>query len=386
MQGRKRIWDVLPVTDKRVIWFHAASLGEYEQGRPLMEAWRLAHPEDYILLTFYSPSGFAVDHTGSPADYICYLPADGRKNSQRWFDHWDPKLAVFFKYDMWLHYIKSAREHHVPLGFISVLIRSNQFFLQPWAFFIKKALKLTAFWSCQDDESVKTLLSHGFEDVHLAGDTRVDRVMDLRESYFHDDVISTFVRSEFVLVAGSSWPKEEMMIADLLKHQTGVKVILAPHDTSEKHIQQIEAVFGDYAVRYSLVKRVADVRSYKVLIIDRVGWLSRIYRYGHMAFVGGGFRRGVHNTLEPVAYHLPVAFGPNHKAFFEPKVFIEMGIGFEITSSDDLLSFTQRFKNETNRKEVEKKSAHFFEKQRGATQKNLKLLRYIVQNKRPYST
>lgn len=385
VRGRKRIWEALPSTDKRVIWFHAASLGEYEQGRPVMELWRKEHPNDFILLTFYSPSGFAINHSDAPADYICYLPADGKRNAQRWFDHWDPKLAVFFKYDMWLHYIKTAHENEVPLGFISVLVRSNQFFLKPWASFVKKTLKLAAFWSCQDKASVNTLLSHGFKEVHLAGDTRVDRVMHLRDSEFRDDVMATFVRGELVLIAGSSWPKEEGMIAELLKRETEIKVIMAPHDVSEKHLKNIEANFGNYAIRYSHVSRASDARSYKVLIVDRVGWLSRLYRYGHMAFIGGGFKRGVHNTLEPVAYHLPVAFGPNHQAFHEPNVFLEMGIGYEIHTAEDLWRFVQTHKKEVSRLQVEKNAARFFKNHSGATEKNITLLKYIIQSKRPFS-
>lgn len=385
MHGRKGIWEILPTTNKRVIWFHAASLGEYEQGRPVMELWRKEHPADFILLTFYSPSGFAVSHADAPADYICYLPADGKRNAQRWFDHWDPKLAVFFKYDMWLHYIKTAHENVVPLGFISVLVRPGQFFLKPWASFVKKVLKQATFWSCQDKESVKMLMSHGFEGVHLAGDTRVDRVMHLRNSDFRDDIMATFARGSLVLVAGSSWPKEEAMIAELLKHELDIKVIMAPHDVSEKHMKDIGANFGNYAIRYSQVSKASDVRSYKVLVVDRVGWLSRLYRYGHMAFIGGGFKRGVHNTLEPVAYHLPVAFGPNHQAFHEPNVFLEMGIGYEIRTTDDLLSFVKMHKKEVNRLQVEKNASRFFENHRGATEKNVKLLRYILQSKRPFS-
>lgn len=385
VRGRRNQWQVFPDTTQRVIWFHASSLGEYEQGRPVMELWRKIHPNDFILLTFYSPSGFSVSHNDAPADYVTYLPSDTQRNARRWYAHWDPAMAVFFKYDMWLHYIREARLANVPLGFISVLVRPNHFFLKPWAGFVRRILKQASFWACQDSLSVRLLIQMDFQQVVRTGDTRVDRVVDLRNSYFHNDIIATFSRNEQVLVVGSSWQKEESMVVDLLRKDSAVKVILAPHDISEAHLREIERRFGNRVLRYSQASSLSDVRQYDVLVIDRIGWLSRLYRYGAMAFIGGGFRRGVHNTLEPAAYHIPVAFGPHHHAFFEPGEFIALGVGAEVRTAEDLIAFVANHRSTKKRQEVAAAAEHFFYHQCGASNKNVKLMEEVLSKWRPFS-
>lgn len=385
VRGRRHQWGSLPDTNRRVVWFHASSLGEYEQGRPVMELWRKQHPKDYILLTFYSPSGFSVSHSDAPADFITYLPADGRSNAQKWFAHWDPALVVFFKYDMWLHYVREARAANIPLGFISVLVRPSHFFAKAWGGFARRVLQQAAFWACQDKASAQLLVQMNFQQVVCTGDTRVDRVLDLTKAPFSDDVIATFARNELVLVAGSSWHTEESMIVKLLRAKPNAKVILAPHDVSESHLREVTSRFANRAIRYSSVKSISEVRRYNVLIIDRIGWLSRLYRYGAMALVGGGFRKGVHNTLEPAAYHIPVAFGPRHKAFFEPGEFIALGAGHMVRNADDLVDFVDQYESDVNREQAARAAATFFEDHRGASEKNTAFLNEILRKWRPHN-
>ncbi len=383
IKGRKNQWQKMPDTTKRVVWFHASSLGEYEQGRPVMELWRKQHPTDYILLTFYSPSGFSVSHSDGPADYITYLPADGRRNAQKWYAHWDPAMAVFFKYDMWLHYVREARVANVPLGFISVLVRPTHFFTKPWAGFARRILSQAAFWACQDKASTQLLVGLNFQQVVCTGDTRVDRVVDLSKTEFANDVIETFTRNELVLMVGSSWQAEESMIVKLLQVNPDIKIVLAPHDVSEAHLKELDRRFSNRAIRYSSITNISEVRQYSVLVIDRIGWLSRLYRFADMAFIGGGFRKSVHNTLEPVAYRIPVAFGPRHKTFFEPGAFIALGVGHEVLNAQELIAFVDRYAIKHNRNEAARAADVFFDAHRGASEKNAALLNEILNKWRP---
>ena len=378
VNGRKGIWEKLPVTEKRVIWFHASSLGEYEQGRPIMEAWRVKYPDDYLVLTFYSPSGFAVDHSDTVADYICFLPADGNKNASRWYKHWNPALAVFFKYEFWLHYILQAKNQNIPLGFTSVLVRSNHFFFQPYARFFLKALRNVDFWTCQDKPSANRLTEAGMQNVVVAGDTRIDRVEQIRNMSFSHPFIEKFTKGHYTLIAGSSWSPEENMIIQILPLFPDIKILMAPHDISEGHLQKIENQFRNKSIRLSQTLTPIDLADKQILVIDRIGLLSKLYRYGDIALIGGGFGKGVHNTLEPAAYHIPVCFGPKHTAFIEPGQMISLGFGHSVENSGALKTLLEKYRNEGARQAAKASAQEFFSRHKNTTQKNILQLEKFI--------
>ncbi|MCC5916800.1 MAG: hypothetical protein JJU02_05670 [Cryomorphaceae bacterium] len=374
VEGRRRSWPN-PPEGKRVLWFHAASLGEYEQGRPVMENWKSKHPDDFLLLSFFSPSGFVVSHHDGPADEIVFLPKDTRQNARNWIRHWKPAVVVFFKYDFWLHHINETHDFGVPVGFISVL--KPDFLQKPYADFFLRILRKVDFWTVQDEPTASLLRDAGLKNVVEAGDTRIDRVQNIRDTPFSHEVLANFRKDRFTLVMGSSWPPEEKMLAEVLPQFPSLKVIMAPHDVSEKHLSEIESRFPGETQRLSSVKPGEPI-DFTVLIVDGIGMLSKIYRYGDVAFIGGGFGKSVHNTLEPAVYGLPVFFGPKHEKFLEPGRMIAMGFGHQIDHKDDFFAVLDHYNSKENRKVAKAASEQFFETYSGATCQNISIITKFI--------
>ncbi len=307
------------------LWLHAASLGEFEQGRPLLERVRREHPEAHILLSFFSPSGYEVRKDCPLADTVVYLPFDRPRLVRRFLDAARPRCAVFVKYEFWGNFITELHRRKVPVYLISAIFRPSQIFFRPWGGTFRRILRCYTKIFVQDENSKRLLESVGADKVVVAGDTRFDRVSEIMHNAKDLPEIKEFCgNSEFTLVAGSSWPPDEDVYIDWLHAHPGAKAICAPHEFDGRRLEALLRRFGEGAILYSELKKgavtAADVR---YIIVDCFGLLSSLYRYGDAALIGGGFGVGIHNLNEAAVYGIPVVFGPNHSKFKEAGDLIE---------------------------------------------------------------
>ena len=352
-----------------VVWFHASSLGEFEQGRPLMEAVRRTHPEYQILLSFFSPSGYTVRQDYAGADVVVYLPSDRSSSVRRFLDLARPSKAIFIKYDFWPTMLYELRERGIPTYLISAIFRPDQLFFRPWGKWYLRLLTLFEHLYVQDEDSRQLLQRHGITAVSVAGDTRFDRVIEIANAA--RAIPEAAVLEGKVLVAGSTWPEDEAILLPYFNRLgKEYKLIIAPHEIHEEHLQAIEAQLTRPSIRYSQLQAGAT-GDYDCLIIDCFGLLSSIYRYGRYAWVGGGFGKSVHNTLEAAVYGIPVFFGPEVHKHREVRELIQRGLGFVLHSEEDFAALLQRFDDEAACREVAQQLEHFFAEQRGATEQLL---------------
>lgn len=314
------------------LWVHAASLGEFEQGRPLIERYRREHPDAKILLSFFSPSGYEVRKNYAGADTVVYLPFDTPSCARGFIAAARPACAVFVKYEFWGNYITHLRQAGIPVYIISAIFRPGQIFFRPWGAEFRRILRSYNRIFVQDDNSASLLHGIGIENVTVAGDTRFDRVSDILAARKDLPEIDTFCSgSSFTLVVGSSWPQDEDVYIDWLKAHPDVKAICAPHEFDSQRLDALLRRFGDGAMLYSrFIAEKPSPSSVKYLIIDCFGLLSSLYRYGDMALIGGGFGAGIHNINEAAVYGIPVLFGPKHAKFKEATDLIACGGGFEM--------------------------------------------------------
>jgi len=316
----------------RYIWFHASSLGEFEQGRPLMEQLRRDHPEYKILLTFFSPSGYEVRKDYQGADIICYLPLDTITNARRFLRRIRPEMAFFIKYEFWYNYLHILKHRGVPVYSVSSIFRPDQVFFKWYGRQYGQVLKCFTHFFVQNEVSRELLGKIGITNVSVVGDTRFDRVLQIKEAAKLLPIVETFKSGDAkIFVAGSSWPPDEEIFIRYFKEHPGWKLIIAPHVIGEDHLKQIEKLLEGWSfVRYTQTK--ADDEKLKkadVLIIDCFGLLSSIYHYGEIAYVGGGFGVGIHNVLEAAVWDVPVFFGPNNQKFQEAQGLKSAGGGFD---------------------------------------------------------
>ena len=316
----------------RYVWFHAASLGEFEQGRPLMDRFRELHPEYKILLTFFSPSGYEVRKNYPGADVICYLPFDTPRNVVRFFRCVKPEMVFFIKYEFWLNYIIGCKYHHIPFYSVSSIFRKNKVFFRWYGWGYAHVLKLVRHFFVQDEESAQLLGTRGIRDnVTVVGDTRFDRVIDICHQARPLPLVEKFSQSApLVMVAGSTWAPDEDIIIPYFNTHHNFKLVLAPHVIGEDHLRQIESKLRRPSLRYSQLND-ANVAEADCLIVDCFGLLSSIYRYGQFAYVGGGFGAGIHNVPEAAVYGIPVLIGPKNKGFREAQDMLRLGGCFEVT-------------------------------------------------------
>lgn len=318
--------------DNRPVWIHCSSLGEFEQGRPLIEAMKQQNPDQKILLTFFSPSGYEVCKNCNYADYVFYLPLDTAKNAHDFLHIVMPQRAIFIKYEFWYHFLNYLEKQQIPTFVVSAIFRPNQLFFKPYGKWYCKFLNKFSHLFVQDERSKMLLGSVGIYNVTVGGDTRFDRVLKIANQAKDLPLVEEFCNDQPVLVAGSTWPKDEDFLLHYFNnYPLNYKLIIAPHEVHEARIHEIEAKFGSGSVRYTDAQ-AGQMSQYKVLIINTIGLLSSVYRYGQVAYVGGGFGKGIHNTLEAAAHGVPVIFGPNHKRFREALGLIECGGGFSFTS------------------------------------------------------
>ncbi len=324
-RGRWHLWSKLRAEldpDTRYIWFHAASLGEFEQGRPMMELLRKRYPDKKILLSFFSPSGYEVRKNYEGADIVCYLPADRLGRVRKFLNLVNPELAIFIKYDFWPCFLLELERRQIPTYLISAIFRPEQLFFKPFGRPYLRLLRCFEHLFVQNEESVALLRRHGVEHVTLSGDTRFDRVLAISKQDFNHPVLEAFAQSvdssQYVFIAGSSWPNDEEIIVPYFNRHSEMKLILAPHEISKERILQLIS----YIRRpFQLLSEasVESVSSCDCLIVDSFGLLSSLYRFADIAYIGGGFGRGIHNTLEAAVYGLPVIFGPRYEKFQEAK-------------------------------------------------------------------
>lgn len=320
-------------TNARYVWFHASSLGEFEQGRPLMERIRQRHPEYKIVLTFFSPSGYEVRHNYEGADIVCYMPFDTPRNARRFVKMLRPEKAFFIKYEFWKNFIDELARSGCEIYSVSSIFREGQIFFRSYAKPYSKVLHRFTRLYVQNDESRRLLENIGVGSVSVTGDTRFDRVTDIRNAAKDVATAGAFAQgADSVLVAGSSWEPDEDIIIPYFNSHPGMKLILAPHVVSETHIARILQALKRPALRITQAEG-KDPAQYDCLIVDTYGMLSSIYRYGSVAYVGGGFGVGIHNVPEAAVYGVPVIIGPNHHKFREAEALLQLGGCFEITSA-----------------------------------------------------
>ena len=337
IKDRKNQWNKIQYieTKEKVCWFHCASLGEFDQGIPVMNELKRKFPESKIVVTFFSPSGMEHYHKRNHcADYIYYLPIDTPINARKFLNIINPTEIYFIKYEFWLNYIFEAKNRNIPLYSISCILRPNQIYFKSYGTYFKKGLQAFSSFFVQNEETKQLLNSINIHNVSVTGDTRFDKVIENKRLVQQDLIIESFLNNEKAIILGSSWPVEEELFYEFYaSQQATLKVIIAPHDISENHLSSIEKLFQNQTIRYS---NFSNQKEKNILIIDCIGKLANAYNYGEIAFIGGGFTGKLHNTLEPVVFGLPVVFGPKHSKFPEAKIFIEKGIGFEINNSNEL--------------------------------------------------
>lgn len=369
-KGQKEIFPYLEKTlDKNggYIWIHASSLGEFEQGRPLIETIRRTYPERKILLTFFSPSGYEVRKNYNQVDAVCYLPFDLPGNVRRFLDLVKPQSAIFIKYEFWANYLTELKKRDIPTYIISAIFRPKQIFFRFYGGYFRKMLHCFTRLYVQDENSRKLLDSIGVRNVSVVGDTRFDRVVEISNSTDPNPLLEKFVGEKFVWVGGSTWPKDEEIILDYFNRHPEQKLILAPHEIHEEHLQSIIARLKRPYLRYTQATG-ANVADADCLIIDCFGLLSSLYRYGKLAYIGGGFGVGIHNIAEAAVYSIPVIFGPNYHRFKEAINLIDNGGAFPI---HDAASFESTIENFiSNREALEqagKSAGDYIKSHSGAT-------------------
>ena len=319
----------------KYIWFHASSLGEFEQGRPLIEKIKAEHPEYKILLTFFSPSGYEVRKNYGGADVVCYLPFDTPYRVKKFLDLSKPVMAIFIKYEFWDNYLSELKRRNIPVYIVSAIFRKEQLFFKWYGGMYRKVLSYFTHIFVQDDASRELLSKYGVTNVSVFGDTRFDRVQDVYKNTKQVPMVDLFVNNnrsdnQLTMVAGSSWQQDEEVYLNYFNEHPELKLIIAPHEIHKDHLMHIESMLKRPSIRLSEATE-KDIKGKSCLIVDSFGLLSSIYRYGDLAYIGGGFGAGIHNVLEAAVYGIPVIFGPKYQKFKEARDLLKVGGAFSIT-------------------------------------------------------
>lgn len=355
VNGRKNWEENLKLNVKNLqlqnsVWIHCASLGEFEQGRPVIQKIREENPLQKIVLTFFSPSGFEIQKDFVAVDFVCYLPIDSKKNANRFLEILKPKVAIFVKYEFWLNFLFQLHERKIPTFLISTVIKKHQSFFKWYGGNFRKALLTYEAIYTQDLESIKLLNQLNYHKAKLAGDTRFDRVLDVCKSPKKIEFFDEFKKDAFVVIGGSTWQKDEEHLVEaylnLKLKCPKLKLIIAPHEIDNLSIEKIKNLLIKNNISFHLYSDNEMDVIHSVIVLNTIGILSSIYQYGNVAFIGGGFNNGIHNLLEPSVFGLPVLFGPNHHKFNEASELINLNAGFEISNSNDLINYLEKFIND----------------------------------------
>lgn len=349
------------------IWIHAASLGEFEQGRPLIERIRANQPNQRILLTFFSPSGYEVRKNYDGVDYVSYLPFDHITNVTRFLDIVKPTQAIFVKYEFWSNYLHELQRRNIPTYIISAIFRKSQNFFRRGGSFFRNMLHCFTHIYVQDEASKELLHSIDVNNVTVAGDTRFDRVLDINRNTKELPIVKEFVANHHTLIVGSSWQPDEEIIIKYFNSHNKQRLIIAPHEIHEEHLQQIESSLKRPYLRLSQANDT-NIKQAECLIVDSIGLLSSIYRYGQVAYIGGGFGSGIHNILEAAVYGMPVIFGPKFRKFREARNMIAQKCAFSINSYSQLENYLDLFAtNAVELSTTSDKAGKFVAQNAGAT-------------------
>ncbi|WP_219224436.1 3-deoxy-D-manno-octulosonic acid transferase [Pedobacter antarcticus] len=378
VDGRKNIFKLIAgktSADRKHIWFHFASLGEFEQGRPVLEELKKVYPDKPVIITFFSPSGFEVRKNYPLAEAIYYLPLDTQKNAENFIRLINPEIAIFTKYEFWYHYFKVLKNNNIPLLLISGIFRPDQIFFRWYGGFQRNILKNVTHFFVQNQESKSLLNNLEINAVSISGDTRFDRVAEQANSPQQLMQIEKFRgNTTKVFIAGSTWPQDEELIASLQQRAQDWKFIIAPHEIHESHIKQLSVLFPE-ALRYTKLNEDSDLLAGKVLIIDTIGLLSSAYQYGDISYIGGGFGAGIHNTLEAAAFGMPVIFGPKYQKFQEAKDLLKIGAARMVSSKDDLFAAFEMLQKDHQAGE---KSASYVKQHTGSTLQIIKMIKRLI--------
>ncbi len=372
VNGRRDVFDVLQASISlidKTIWFHAASLGEYEQGLPVMEMVKQKYPNHKIVLTFFSPSGYEVRKNNSNADVTVYLPLDTDENAKQFLDLVHPEIVFIIKYEYWPNYLKQLRKRKIATYLISGIFRENQVFFKWYGGFYREAVKTFKHFFVQNEKSKKLLETLDYSNITVSGDTRFDRVAGILERDNQLDFVSNFKADSQLIVVGSSWPKDEENLLDFINNAPGfAKFIIAPHNIKEDQILAFAERIKVSTMLYSKMDTV-DLSNYKVLIVDMVGLLTKIYSYADIAYVGGGFGNpGIHNILEPATFGIPIVIGPNYSHFAEAVEMIEIDAAISVKDAAELQGTLNDLLNNLElQKTLGDKASQYVQENKGAT-------------------
>lgn len=375
VKGYREVFDLLQRKIDRnaqYIWFHAASLGEFEQGRPLIERIRKEYPQYKILQTFFSPSGYEVRKNYDGADIVCYLPIDTPSNVKKFVDLVNPCMVFFVKYEFWQNYLNTLYKKGIPVYSVSSIFRPNQIFFRWYGKGYQQVLKTFAHLFVQNEESKQLLAGIGVNNTTVVGDTRFDRVLDICAAAKQLPLVQKFKGDALTFVAGSSWGPDEDVFIKYFNTHPEMKLIIAPHVVNDSHLKEIESKLQRSSIRYTKATE-ENVQQADCLIIDCYGLLSSIYRYGEISYIGGGFGVGIHNVLEAAVYGIPVIFGPNNKKFREAQHLLANKGGFEINSYEDFEQLMNKFlSDEAYLKQSGKAAGDYVKGNAGAMEKIMK--------------
>jgi 3-deoxy-D-manno-octulosonic-acid transferase len=385
ISGRKNSFQIIENILKtksihQPIWFHCASLGEFEQGRPVIEALKKSSLNIQIVLTFFSPSGYEIRKDYEYADAVFYLPLDFKSHTKKFITLIQPKAAVFVKYEFWLNYLNELKRQNIPTYLISAVFRPEQHFFKWYGQLFFTVLKSYKKIFLQDESSFQLLKEKGLNNIEIAGDTRFDRVFEIVQTNIALPLIDTFCANHKILVAGSTWPKDEEIILETFKRlkekHADLKLLIAPHEVNKQAVARIAKLTANFkCATYTSGKNVEFA---EILIIDTIGILSQLYRYGTAAYIGGGFNDGIHNTLEALVYKIPVAFGPNHHKFVEATETLKLNISKETDTTDNLFLFFDKVISDENYSlTLNKEIKSYMQSKSGATTKILAELNTI---------
>ncbi len=356
--------------DRPIIWVHCASLGEFEQGRPVIEAIRKQHPQYQIFLTFFSPSGYEIRKTYELADYIFYLPADTKQHAKQLIELVRPQMVFFVKYEFWFHYISELKKQNIPLYLFSAIFREDQLFFKNsiWAKWYRQMLHSFEHFFVQDDQSVELLGRLGLQNVTKAGDTRFDRVAEIARNGKNIPLVEKFKENSQLVIAGSTWkPDEELLVQYIHSHPT-TKFIIAPHETKRGNVERLISLLKTPVICYTEATE-ESVMNKQVLIVDTIGLLSSIYKYADLAYIGGGFGVGIHNTLEAAIFGMPIVFGPNYLKFNEATSMVKLGVAYPISDYPELETIlTKLLINDEERRNIAAKCNSYTNQNIGASQ------------------
>lgn len=375
--GQRKAFSVLAGKidpSKRYIWIHAASVGEFEQGRPLIEKIKSEQPDTPVLLTFYSPSGYEAKKNYPYADIVSYLPSDTKRNARKFVKMVNPSKAVFVKYEFWPNYLLALQEKGIPTFIVSAIFRRDQLFFKSYGKWYLSLLKTFDHIFVQTQASADLLAEYGVDkDVTVAGDTRFDRVVEQSTMAKQFPLIEQFVDGKPVIIAGSTWLKDEELLIQYLNETPDIKLIIVPHEINKSHLYDIFKLLQGNYIRYTDAT-VADIDNYNCMVVDAIGMLSSLYQYASVAYIGGGFGVGIHNLLEAAVYDVPVVFGPNYQKFNEAKELIKAGGGFSVNNYAELKDIFGNLLSDTENN-TGKIAGNYVRENTGATEKIFNLLK-----------